>query len=259
VNTSGINGDDAGGEGVAIVMTTGTVVVSGNRIWGNRAQSYDYGYDGGAFSVYAASNWVITNNVTWDNRTILETGTDANKTPCKNGKFTRNINYGATTVDVSVGMALRCASYTIVANNTFEGTQSFVFDISHFNGGWGGSVEGLQIVNNVIWVSTGKIYGIETDPLPDSVVIDYNLVYNSGSGYLATVVGKGGTRDLATLRSWTGLEANGIQADPRFVDAAGHDYRLRVDSPAVDSGRLLAGVTDGYSGSAPDRGAVERL
>jgi hypothetical protein len=257
VNTSGINGDDVGGEGVAIVMTTGTVTVSGNRVWGNRASSHDYGYDGGAFSIYGASNWVITNNVTWNNRNVLETGTDANKTQCKNGKFTRNVNYGATTVDVSVGMTLRCASYTLVSNNTFEGTQRFVFDISHNKGSWGGSVEGLQIVNNIISVSTGKIYGIETDPLPNSVVINYNLVYNSGTGYLATVVGRG-TRDLATLRSWTGLEANGIQADPRFVDAAGHDYRLRADSPAVDSGRQVAGVTEGYAGSAPDRGAIER-
>jgi parallel beta-helix repeat protein len=259
VNTAAIAHDDAGADGVALVKSTGRVVVSGNRIWGNRALSYDYGWDGGAFSIYAASNWVIRNNVTWDNRNVFETGTDANKTPCDNGSFTRNINYGATTVDRTVGMVLRCASNTLVANNTFHDTQYFVFDISHNRGGYGGSIAGLRILNNIISVSTGKIYGIETDPLPDSVVIDHNLVYNSGPGYLATVVGRGGTRDLATLRAWTGLEANGIQADPRFVDASGHDYRLRADSPAVDSGRQVAGVTDGYSGSAPDRGAVERV
>jgi hypothetical protein len=133
-----------------------------------------------------------------------------------------------------------------------------VFDISHNRGGYGGSVEGLRIVNNVIWVSTGKVYGIETDPLPSSVVIDHNLVYNSGPGYLATVVGRGGTTSLATFRSWTGFEANGIQANPRFVDVSTRDYRLQADSPAVDSGRHVAGVTEGYAASAPDRGAIER-
>jgi parallel beta-helix repeat protein len=258
VNTPDIKSDDAGAEGVAIVKTTGKVIVSGNLIWGNRAKSYDYGYDGGAFSIYAASNWHIRDNITWDSRNVLETGSDANKTPCDNNSFTRNINYGATTEDRTVGMVLRCASNTLVANNTFHDIQYFVFDISHNKGGWGASIEGLQVVNNVVWVSTGKVYGIETDPLPSSVVIDHNLVYNSGTGYLATVVGRGGTKDLATFRSWTGREAKGIQADPRFVDAAKRDYRLRADSPAVDTGRIVSGVTNGFTGAAPDRGALER-
>ena len=47
VNTASIGYDDAGGEGIALVMTTGSVTVSGNRIWANRATSYDYGWDGG--------------------------------------------------------------------------------------------------------------------------------------------------------------------------------------------------------------------
>ena len=46
----------------------GHVTVSGNRIWGNRAVSSDWGYDGAAFSIYAASNWTISDNVTWNNR-----------------------------------------------------------------------------------------------------------------------------------------------------------------------------------------------
>jgi len=258
INTADVPGDDVGAEGIAIVLTTGTVVIAENVVWGNRSRSYDYGYDGGAFSVYAASNWHFRDNVTWDNRNVLETGTDVNRTPCSNNSFTRNINYGATTEDRTVGMVLRCASNTLIANNTFHDTQYFAFDISHNRGGWGGSVEGLQIVNNVIWVASGKVYGIETNPLPASVVIDHNLVYNSGTGYLATVVGRGGTHSMATLNSWTGFERNGMQADPRFVDAAGHDYRLRPDSPAVDSGRHVAGVTDGSSGAGPDRGALER-
>ncbi|MEP7377968.1 MAG: right-handed parallel beta-helix repeat-containing protein [Chloroflexota bacterium] len=258
VNTADIADDDAGGEGIALVMTTGSVTVRGNSIWGNRAVSYDYGYDGGAFSVFGASNWTITDNTIWDNRTVLESGTDANKTPCNNGRFTRNVIYGATTVDVSKGMILRCASNTIVANNTFHDLQVFVFDISHNKGGWGASIDGLQIVNNIIWVTSGKAYGIETWPLPASVVIDYNLVYNSGSGYVATVVGIGGTTSLDTFRSWTGKEVHGLTGNPSFTDPANHDYRLSSDSPAIDRGRIVSGVTDGYRGSAPDMGRFER-
>ncbi len=81
VNTAGVADDDVGAEGVALVRSTGHVVVRGNYLWGNRAPSYDYGYDGGAFSVYAASNWTITENTTWDNRNVLETGTDFGHDP----------------------------------------------------------------------------------------------------------------------------------------------------------------------------------
>jgi hypothetical protein len=256
VNTPDINGDDAGGEGVSIVHSTGPITVTGNSIWGSRAQSYDYGYDGGAFSIYAASGWNITGNTTWDNHNILETGTDSSKTPCDGNSFTRNLNYGATTADMTVGMVLRCASNTVVANNTFVGMQSFVFALSHMQGTWGGSTAGLNIINNAIWVSTGKVYGIDT-PLPASVVVDYNVVYDSGTGYLATYLGQG-TKGLAQLTSWTGLEAHSVQANPGFVDPSSHDYRLAAGSPALDFGTIVPGVTDGYAGSAPDAGYAER-
>lgn len=257
VNTPDIKGDDSGAQGVNVVRTTGHVLFTRNLVWGNRAPSYDYGWDGAAFEVYAASNWEFTDNISWDNRNILETGTDSARTPCANGKFTRNVSYADTTVDRTVGMVLRCASDTLIANNTFHGMQHFVFAIEHMKGTYGGSIEGLKILNNVISISTGKVYGIET-ALPAGVVIDHNLVHNTGSGPLATVVGVGGTSSLATFNSWTGFEANGLVGDPRFVDAAGHDYRLRADSPAVDSGRLISGVTDGFDGAAPDRGRFER-
>jgi parallel beta-helix repeat protein len=255
VNTLDRYGDDAGGEAVALVNSTGHVLIEHNNIWGNRAVSYDYGYDGSAFSVFAASNWTIRNNVTWDNRNILETGTDAARTPCDNGLFVRNLNYGATTVDRTVGMVLRCASNTLVANNTFAGMQYFVFDISNVTGTFGGSIEGLRILNNVVSVSTGKIYGIES-AIPSSVVIDYNVVSNTGTGYFATIVGTG-LRSLAAFTTATGWETHGIGTSPLFVSPSTNDYRLGPSSPAIDSGLAIPWITDGFNGVAPDRGYAE--
>ena len=42
-----------------------------------------------------------------------------------------------------------------------------------------------------------------------------------------------------------------------FVDAAGGDFRLKSASGAVDTGAEIAGITDGFSGIAPDCGALE--
>ena len=133
----------------------------------------------------------------------METGTDTAKTPCANNTFVRNVNYAATTVDRTVGMVLRCASNMLVANNTFDGIQYFVFDISHDYGGWGSSIDGLRILDDII-SSSSEVYGIDTWPLPTSVVVDYNLINHTGTSQIATVAGKGGTTSFATYRTWTG-------------------------------------------------------
>jgi parallel beta-helix repeat protein len=255
VNTADVFGDDAGGDGVAIVSGAGHVLVEGNQLWRNRAKSFDYGYDGGAFSVYAASNWTILNNRTWDNRNVLETGTDAEDTPCDNGRFVRNLNYGATTVDRTVGVVLRCASNTIVANNTFYGLQYFVFDISDHTASFGGSIEGLQVVNNVVSISDGKVYGLES-ALPASVVVDYNVVHDSGSGYFATNLGDG-YATFAEFQLATGLDLHSSSGDPRFKAPKATDFALTPGSPAIDRGIQIAGVTDAFAGLRPDCGYLE--
>jgi hypothetical protein len=49
-----------------------------------------------------------------------------------------------------------------------------------------------------------------------------------------------------------------LTADPGFVDPAARDYRLRPTAvAAIDQGVVEPGITDGYSGRAPDIGAYE--
>jgi len=46
--------------------------------------------------------------------------------------------------------------------------------------------------------------------------------------------------------------------DPtKLVDPANIDLRLRADSTAIDAGTVLPGITDGFTGRAPDLGAYE--
>lgn len=49
------------------------------------------------------------------------------------------------------------------------------------------------------------------------------------------------------------------QSDPKFVNTGegGLQFRLQADSPAIDRGAVIKGVTDGYVGKAPDVGAYE--
>jgi hypothetical protein len=44
---------------------------------------------------------------------------------------------------------------------------------------------------------------------------------------------------------------------PLFVDRENGDFRLQVNSPAIDVGVYIPGIDDGYKGAAPDLGAIE--
>jgi hypothetical protein len=118
-------------------------------------------------------------------------------------------------------------------------------------------VDGLSILNNIIVQRSGKIYAFMT-ALPSTVRINNNLLFNGTSGgTLAFVKGHGSTPKLSDLRSWTGFEATGLNAAPLFVNAAAYNLHLQPGSPAVDRGKLLAPITNGYTGSAPDIGRFE--
>ncbi len=253
VATAGIGGDDHGGVGIAFVRTTGPLLAVGNRIWGNRAVSPDYGFDGGAFEIYAASNVTVTENVVWDNRNVIETGSDG--AACRGNRFTRNVGYGAATLDVSKGLVLRCAEEMLIANNTFHRLDQFVFDIQS-GGNFATSVSGLRVLNNVAVMGSGKVYGIAAG-LAAHVTVDYNLVYHDSGGVIGSYAPNGSTTSFETFRAWTGFDRHGLNADPRFVDASIMDFRLAPTSPAVDGALAIPGVTTPVTGAAPDIGRHE--
>ena len=53
------------------------------------------------------------------------------------------------------------------------------------------------------------------------------------------------------------LDARDVSTLQTVYDADDLDFRLRRGSAAVDRGMVLPTVTDGFTGSAPDLGALE--
>lgn len=253
VNTIGGN-DDRGANGIVFYRTTGSILVTGNLIYNNRATSYDYGYDGGAFEIYAASNVEIRGNSVWNNENVMETGTDG--TDCSDNRFVGNVAYGGAKTGPTMGMILRCARNMLVAHNSFYGLDRFVFDVNAQASAFGGSIDGLRILNNASVMTGAKIYSIDS-AMPASVVINHGVTRETTGGSIAYVYGKGNTSSLATFTSWTGFEAAGLQVDPQFVGPDAGNFTLAATSPAIDRGLVLIGVNDGYVGTAPDQGARE--
>jgi parallel beta-helix repeat protein len=246
-----------GGNAIVFTITTGAILVKGNRIWGNRAPHLtDSGYDGGAFEVYGASDVRIEDNVMWDNNNVMETGTDG-IAACARLTFVRNVAYGAGSVPgETTGLILRCASDSLFAHNTFDGLDDYAFYVAA-GGSYAGSIARLRIEDNVVY--RGRAYSL-TGGLPSDLVIDHDLVRPGGSTatyatHVAYVAGHGNTDSLAEFRAWTGLDQHGLQAEPRFVDADGRDYHLTSLSAAVDAGIDVLGAP--YVGAAPDIGRYE--
>ena len=254
VNTPSPTTDDNGAVGVVFLKTTGPVLASGNQVWGNRAPSYDFGYDGGAFEVFGASDVTITGNTMWDNKDVLETGT-SDGLACDNITFTRNVAYAASSVaGWSRGLILACASHSLFAYNTLDG-----FDVSALsivynpNYSYQGSLNGLRVLDNVFISNGPAVYYL--DSVPSGVTLDYNLAFNRSGGTLAYIVGNS-ARSWSQMRASTGFEAHGLNLDPRFLNSGGHDYHLQSSSPAIDAG-VLVGVDDAGLGGVPDMGRFE--
>ncbi|HWE96270.1 MAG TPA: right-handed parallel beta-helix repeat-containing protein [Tepidisphaeraceae bacterium] len=96
------------------------------------------------------------------------------------------------------------------------------------------------IVNNTF---IGVTYGLQSsgnEEMTGSVL--YNNIFSSG------VMFGPGSVQTNNLFSWT---------DPKFVSASTHNYQLLAGSPAINTGRVLAPYTNGYTGAAPDIGAYE--
>ncbi len=253
-NTVG-GGDDTGALGIGFVRTTGATLAKGNRIWGNRAVSYDYGHDGGALEVYGASNVTMTENVMWDNEGVYESGTDSG-TPCANNVFTRNIAYDNNPNQLNQGMYLRCAGNMLIAHNTFQNLDFWVYAIDRASTSYSGAIDGIRIINNVVSMNSGKIYSIGANVPMSTYTFDYNLDYNPGHT-IAFVSGVGTATTTAQFTAQTGKQAHGVNAAPSFVNGSAYDFRLTSSSSAINKATNLTGVTGPYVGTAPDIGRFE--
>jgi len=65
--------------------------------------------------------------------------------------------------------------------------------------------------------------------------------------------------NLATSSHWEGTDKqrNIVQAIDMFHDASNGDLRITTNSPAIDAGLEITGITGSFNGAAPDAGAIE--
>lgn len=130
-----------------------------------------------------------------------------------------------------------------------------------------GVATNVEFKNNIVYITrggTGDKWGIHLNAPTSDVTLDYNVYYvNGASGN--NFVGHYDGNNYTTLADWQtangGIyDQNGFYRDPRFVDAANHDY-TPTSAVINDQAEPLAVVTTDLYGTprsaTPDPGAIE--
>jgi Right handed beta helix region len=126
-----------------------------------------------------------------------------------------------------------------IHNNVIAGCSSYEF-YAGIAVGFGGA--GAQIYNNTIVRCHGYAIQVRSGEHTDAVIRN-NIAWGNSDNSIQD----GG------MPAQIDHNLQGI--DPRFVNDAARDFRLRDDSPCIDTGTPMPGLA--FLGSAPDRGALE--
>lgn len=245
---------------------------------GNIAQNnlvHDIGYDGtyasGISPLTGTSNQKILQN------TVFRVGRSAvDMLHTQNVEIGYNdfYDYGLITND---GGAIYSARQTDLTGT--EVHHNWIHNSKALRGGQGGEKgiyydqgSGPALTHhNVLWGNEEDYYN-HHDPLdqvnPPKVFETYNNTFGSME-YASYVTYQIPPTDIAAnniyrdaiLASDNATFAVKQNVDPKFknldADHGGLKYQLLADSPAVNKGKVIPGVTDGFVGSAPDIGAYE--
>jgi hypothetical protein len=157
--------------------------------------------------------------------------------------------------------ALGCAHVTslTVHNNTIytEAGSAYVGCVVFTDA----SNNGVSFKNNIVAVGGTAILCIQVQlNAGTGFVSDYNLFYTpSGAAANRWSWNGGGNTTWANWKTQSSQDAHSpAPASPLFTDATNNDFTLGPTSPAINAGVVIAGITDGYLGTAPDCGYAEK-
>ncbi len=122
-------------------------------------------------------------------------------------------------------------------------------------------------------VHHNAVWNVAGDPIRFNNPSYFNLVFNNTSyrtGRLTTFdhsrrndlygmrLANNVFNQKVKLTPQVKLENNLIHADPSFENPGKQRFGLKEGSPALNAGKVIPGISDGFTGAAPDIGAFER-
>ena len=237
INTVTPTGDDSGTFGVLVEGDYNEVAY--NTFYGNRAASYDYGYDGSDVELFGANFTSVHHNVsTGGSNGFSESGKSGTDTNSDN-TFDYNVfvNSGSTAADAEAhGITIRGSGSSYGPNERYyirhntivvKYTGSGVTDTTQAIGCSASCPSSTVIQDNILVASYRALY----DDNASSTVAE-----NVYQGAVDTIT----------------MPAGNISADPQLVSDT--DAHLTSSSPAIDAASSYNGLTDAFGVSVPQDG-----
>lgn len=242
VNTIG-GDDDYGGNSVILDLANNNTITN-NYFHDCYAESYDYGFDGGAveFNATCTNNFIAYNNF-FNGIAIAEFGSNhgpghninnnifAYNLLLNNGSLFYVNNATGQSFDVDVDN-LQWYNNVIVENTTGPLNEPYMFSARATPS------SGMVVMkNNIIYLTTGIDFA--SNQWSGSQLVHTNNIYKlSGGSLIGYTAGVSESSTSATI--WT----NTTSGDPR-----NWDFHLPASSPAIDFGVVISGLTKDFAGS----------
>jgi parallel beta-helix repeat protein len=228
-----------GATGIQIEDGSEDIVVEDNLSEDN-AQTYEF--EAGVW-IDGSKNVLVRNNILRRNKVgLLVTSSD--RVIVHNNYLYLN-DRGAQNLDNAAGLIVEdsvtniATTHNTLYKNGANGTQHGAVNFGLFHP----SCENITFMNNIVSDTVSVL-----DLLQDSCVnfaSDFNNYYNTRP--LAISWNQNQT-DWSTYRKISGQDIHSLNADPNFVDPMDLDFSLKLKSPLVDSGSVLAWTTEAGSG-----------
>lgn len=173
--------------------------------------------------------------------------------PFDNVKIYRNLIAGSSRAGIIVQAGTFPRTNWIIANNT-------IVDCAWAGMAIQSPISG-SVVNNILWwTSTGPTFAVVQQYNGGGTALyptwDYNIVQDDANLFKGTGAGSYGTQaSFAAWKTSTGFDAHGSASNPLLT--ADGLYLPGTGSPARNAGTSVAGITDGFTESAPDMGYAE--
>lgn len=274
------DGHPSGPQCVDFSEPAGQNVIEYNSCYSNNGNKFNDGYGGDRNlgpNGFPGPNSDVNNNYcanVWDDCFELE-GSGKNVRAWNN--YMTDYAIGIATVDVNVGpfYAVRNVFDVSYRSESDSGKSGLAFKVGDLNSG---SSARRYILHNTVLQDRDGIGAFfhRTDGGAGNSFIANNVApLRSGNSFAHVNFGDAGCSgqfanyDLYEGNIWgecPGMEANGIKAGPSWDGATTYNYpsgrsfrqTLAAGSNGVDMGMRLPNINDGYAGTAPDVGAIER-
>ena len=196
-----------------IYANGGNSYVQGNRVYGNLNTG-----------IFFANGATVTGNLIYSNGTY---GVSGGNNGAAVTTIANNLIYGNTLA----GFNSPAPAYVQLLNNTIY--QLTGTGVTATNSGPLNSSNALVFRNNIVEVAAGPAYSLDDFTFP-GFKADYNDIYITGTGSIATIAG----HPINTIATWvaeTTEDLHSIWVNPQFVSPAGADGILGY-SGGVDHG-----------------------